>query len=131
MRRLSDAKWIGTKWRPRLATVVLAILIMVLALPLVGLFFFRLYENQLIRQTEGELIAQGAVLAAIYAQDVRDAGISPDKLGAPVEAESDGASRGDDSPTSRSSRASISPPTIFCRPGPPASPPPPIRSLRR
>ena len=83
MRRLSDRKWIGTKWRPRLATVVLAILIMVLALPLVGLFFFRLYENQLIRQTEGELIAQGAVIAAIYAQDVRDAGIAPDKLGAP------------------------------------------------
>jgi signal transduction histidine kinase len=98
MRRLSDRKWIGTKWRPRLATVVLAILIMVLALPLVGLFFFRLYENQLIRQTEGELIAQGAVIAAIYAQDVRDAGISQDKLGGPVEAENDDASRGDDSP---------------------------------
>lgn len=98
MRSLSDRKWIGTKWRPRLATVVLAILIMVLALPLVGLFFFRLYENQLIRQTEGELIAQGAVIAAIYAQDVRDAGISQDKLGGPVEAENDDASRGDDSP---------------------------------
>jgi signal transduction histidine kinase len=98
MRRLSDAKWIGTKWRPRLATVVLAILIMVLALPLVGLFFFRLYENQLIRQTEGELIAQGAVIAAIYAQDISDAGISPDKLGAPMEAESGDASRGDDTP---------------------------------
>ncbi|TGS89868.1 two-component sensor histidine kinase, partial [Mesorhizobium sp. M2D.F.Ca.ET.178.01.1.1] len=45
---------------------------------------FRLYENQLIRQTEAELIAQGAVLAAIYAEDVRAAGIAPDKLGAPV-----------------------------------------------
>ncbi|RWF52415.1 MAG: two-component sensor histidine kinase, partial [Mesorhizobium sp.] len=55
-----------------------------MALPLVGLFFFRLYENQLIRQTEAELIAQGAVLAAIYAEDVRAAGIAPDKLGAPV-----------------------------------------------
>ena len=31
-----------------------------MALPLVGLFFFRLYENQLIRQTEAELIAQSA-----------------------------------------------------------------------
>ncbi len=41
-----------------------------MALPLVGLFFFRLYENQLIRQTEAELIAQGAALAAVYAREV-------------------------------------------------------------
>lgn len=82
MRLTTSRKWIGRKWRPRLATVVVAILIMVMALPLVGLFFFRLYENQLIRQTEAELIAQGAAIAAIYAQDVRDAGIAPDKLGA-------------------------------------------------
>ena len=39
-------------------------------LPLVGLFFFRLYENQLIRQTQAELIAQSGVLAAIYAHEV-------------------------------------------------------------
>ena len=83
------------KWRPRLATVVVAILIVVMALPLVGLFFFRLYENQLIRQTEAELIAQGAVIAAIYAQDVREAGIAPDKLGAPMAVESSDASRSD------------------------------------
>ena len=65
------------KWRPRLGLVVLAILIIVMALPLVGLFFFRLYENQLIRQTEAELIAQGAALAAIYAGEVRDAAFRP------------------------------------------------------
>ncbi|MEP6566184.1 MAG: ATP-binding protein, partial [Mesorhizobium sp.] len=88
MQRVSARKWIGNKWRPRLATVVVAILIMVMALPLVGLFFFRLYENQLIRQTEAELIAQGAALAAIYAQDVRDAGIPVEKLGAPMAAAS-------------------------------------------
>ncbi|TIM04621.1 MAG: HAMP domain-containing protein [Mesorhizobium sp.] len=62
---------------------------MVMALPLVGLFFFRLYENQLIRQTEAELIAQGAALAAIHAQEVRDAGIPAEKLGAAVPADSD------------------------------------------
>ncbi|RWD04920.1 MAG: HAMP domain-containing protein, partial [Mesorhizobium sp.] len=89
MRRVSTQKWIGSKWRPRLATVVVAILIMVMALPLVGLFFFRLYENQLIRQTEAELIAQGAALAAIYAQEIRDAGIAIEKLGAAVPAERD------------------------------------------
>ncbi|MDF2389104.1 hypothetical protein JMG10_47280, partial [Nostoc ellipsosporum NOK] len=60
MRLTAPRKWIGRKWRPRLATVVVAILMLVMALPLVGLFFFRLYENQLIRQTEAELIAQGA-----------------------------------------------------------------------
>ncbi|RWP10674.1 MAG: HAMP domain-containing protein [Mesorhizobium sp.] len=62
---------------------------MVMALPLVGLFFFRLYENQLIRQTEAELIAQGAALAAIHAQEVRDAGIPAEKLGAAVPVDSD------------------------------------------
>jgi signal transduction histidine kinase len=42
----------------------------VVALPLVGLFFFRIYENQLIHQTEAELIAQSAVLAAVFAREV-------------------------------------------------------------
>ncbi|TPK58207.1 HAMP domain-containing protein [Mesorhizobium sp. B2-4-19] len=93
MRLTTSSKWIGRKWRPRLATVVVAILIMVMALPLVGLFFFRLYENQLIRQTEAELIAQGAAIAAIYAQEVRGAGIPPDKLGAPMPQADGGASR--------------------------------------
>ena len=82
-------RWLSKeRWRPRLATVVVAILVVVMALPLVGLFFFRLYENQLIRQTEGELIAQGAALAAVYAQDVRDAGITADRLGASLSAAS-------------------------------------------
>ncbi|ESX65112.1 ATP-binding protein [Mesorhizobium sp. M0027] len=84
MRRVSAQERIGSKWRPRLATVVIAILIMVMALPLAGLFFFRLYENQLIRQTEAELIAQGAALAAIYALEVREAGLAPEKLGTPM-----------------------------------------------
>ena len=83
-------RWLSKeRWRPRLATVVVAILIVVMALPLVGLFFFRLYENQLIRQTEGELIAQGAVVAAIYADAVRAAGIPPERLAAQVPAVQD------------------------------------------
>lgn len=81
-------RWLSKeRWRPRLATIVVAILIVVMALPLVGLFFFRLYENQLIRQTEGELIAQGAVVAAVYADAVRAAGIAPEQLGAPISAD--------------------------------------------
>ena len=70
------------KWRPRIGTVVLAILLTVMALPLVSLFFFRLYENQLIRETESELIAQGAVIAAIYASEARDAGMDAPELDA-------------------------------------------------
>lgn len=73
---------VKAKWRPRLVLVVLAILLAVMLLPLVGLFFFRLYENQLVRQTEAELIAQGAVVAAIYASEVREAAVSPNDLGA-------------------------------------------------
>lgn len=60
------------KWRPRLSFIVFTVLITVMALPLVGLVFFRLYENQLVRQTEMELITQSAVLAAVLEREVRD-----------------------------------------------------------
>jgi hypothetical protein len=49
-----------------------------------GCSSIRLYENQLVRQTEAELIAQGAVVAAIYAREVREAAVSPNDLGATV-----------------------------------------------
>ncbi|MGY8668122.1 ATP-binding protein [Bradyrhizobium sp. UFLA05-109] len=58
------------KWRPSLGLVIFAVLATVAVLPLVGLFFFRLYDNQLIRQTQAELIAQSRVIATIYAQEV-------------------------------------------------------------
>jgi two-component system, OmpR family, sensor histidine kinase CreC len=61
---------VRSKWRPSLAMIVGAVLTTVAALPLAGLFFFRLYENQLIRQTEAELIAQCAVLAALFEREV-------------------------------------------------------------
>ena len=54
----------------RLGLIIFAVLASVAALPLVGLFFFRLYDNQLIRQTQAELIAQSRVLAAVYAREV-------------------------------------------------------------
>ncbi len=56
------------KWRPALWMVVAAILAIVVALPLSGLVFFRLYENQFVRQTEAELIAQASAVAAFYGQ---------------------------------------------------------------
>jgi two-component system, OmpR family, sensor histidine kinase CreC len=58
------------KWRPTLGLIVFAVLSTVMALPLLGLFFFRLYDNQLIRQTEAELIAQGVVISAVFAREV-------------------------------------------------------------
>jgi signal transduction histidine kinase len=91
----------GLKWRPRIRFVVLAILLTVMALPLVGLFFFRIYENQLIRQTEAELIGQGAAIAAIYAQELRQAGLPPEKLGPEIAAVPDRSASADASPKYR------------------------------
>ena len=51
--------------------VVFAVLAAMLILPLAGLIFFRLFENELVRQTESELIAQSAVLAAAFSEQVR------------------------------------------------------------
>lgn len=55
----------------RLRNILLIVMLTVLALPLGGLYFFRIYENELVRQTEVELIAQSAVLAATYRQLMR------------------------------------------------------------
>lgn len=57
----------------RLRTIFLILSLLVLLLPLGGLFFFRLYENELVRQTELELISQGAALAASYKQQLKRA----------------------------------------------------------
>jgi signal transduction histidine kinase len=50
--------------RLRLRTILLGVLLFVAALPGVGAIFLRVYENTLVRQTEAELVAQGAVLVA-------------------------------------------------------------------
>jgi signal transduction histidine kinase len=54
-----------------LRNILLFVMLMVLALPLGGLYFFRIYENELVQQTELELISQAAVLSASYRQLVR------------------------------------------------------------
>lgn len=54
-----------------LRTILLFVMLMVLALPLGGLYFFRIYENELVQQTELELISQAAALSASYRQLVR------------------------------------------------------------
>jgi signal transduction histidine kinase len=58
------------KWRPSLSLIVFLVLASVLSLPLVSLYFLQIYQNQLIRQTEAELIAQSAALAAVFHREI-------------------------------------------------------------
>jgi signal transduction histidine kinase len=58
--------WLKARWpRLRLRTIVFATLFTVAALPGIAAMFLRVYENTLVRQTEAELVAQGAALAAV------------------------------------------------------------------
>ncbi|HZN91334.1 MAG TPA: HAMP domain-containing sensor histidine kinase [Myxococcales bacterium] len=68
--------------RPRLWMVFAAVGVTALALALLGLTWLRLYDDQLLRQTEGELIAQGVVLAEAYRAAVT-ARAPPADFGAP------------------------------------------------
>ena len=52
--------------RPRLWLVFAAVGLGALVLALLGLAFVRVYDDQLIRQTESELIAQGVVVSEVY-----------------------------------------------------------------
>jgi two-component system, OmpR family, sensor histidine kinase CreC len=72
------------RWRPSLGLIVFAVLAFVMVLPLIGLFFFRLYDNQLIRQTQAELIAQSQVFAAIFSREVEARRASGIALGAEI-----------------------------------------------
>jgi two-component system, OmpR family, sensor histidine kinase CreC len=79
------------KWRPTVGLIIFTALAAVAALPLIGLFFFRVYDNQLIHQTQAELIAQSKVLAAVFAREVESRRNSGIILGAelPPEARAD------------------------------------------
>ncbi len=50
----------------RLRTILMIVMLSILLLPLGSLYFFRFYENELVRKTELALISQSAVLSAIY-----------------------------------------------------------------
>lgn len=58
--------------RPRLRTILLILSLMILLLPLGGIAVLRLYENELIKQTESELISQSVLLASYYKQEYLD-----------------------------------------------------------
>ena len=58
--------WVGTWWpRLRLRTILFTVLLFAAAMPGIGAISLRVYENTLVRQTEAELVAQGAALAAV------------------------------------------------------------------
>lgn len=70
-------EWLKARWpRLRLRTIVFATLFAVAALPGLAAMFLRVYENTLVRQTEAELVAQGAALAAVAAVQWPGAGRS-------------------------------------------------------
>lgn len=54
-------------WWPalRLRTILFGVLLFAAAMPAIGAISLRVYENTLVRQTEAELVAQGAALAAL------------------------------------------------------------------
>ena len=62
--RLKD---IVAPWWPamRLRTILFGVLLFTAAMPGIGAISLRVYENTLVRQTEAELVAQGAALAAL------------------------------------------------------------------
>lgn len=62
VKRVAKRHWPALSIR----TILLATFVFVAALPGVGAVALRVYENTLVQQTEAELIAQGAVLAAAY-----------------------------------------------------------------
>lgn len=62
--------------RFKLRSILFAVSVVVLLLPLAGILGFRLYEGELVKQTEIELISQAAVIASAYRQELeRNAGI--------------------------------------------------------
>ncbi len=59
--------------RARLRTILIFINVVVLFLPLAGIGALRIYDSELIRQTESSLIAQGAFVQSIYRESLVEA----------------------------------------------------------
>jgi signal transduction histidine kinase len=58
--------WVGSWWPPlRLRVILFGVLLFAAAMPAIGAISLRVYENTLVRQTEAELVAQGAAICAL------------------------------------------------------------------
>jgi signal transduction histidine kinase len=62
----------GTR-NPRVRTIFLLVNLVVLLIPLGGIGALRLYQTELIRRTEAELISQGALLQSVYSDALMEA----------------------------------------------------------
>lgn len=60
-------------WRVSVRRVLFGVSLLFLVLPLGGIYFLRIYESALIRQTESELISQAAFVSALYRSELRQA----------------------------------------------------------
>ena len=69
------------KWRPSLSMVVVSMLIFILCLPITGIWLFRFYDSQLVRETEQELIVQGAFIEALMVEQLEKSLLSPSQRG--------------------------------------------------
>jgi flagellar basal body-associated protein FliL len=56
--------------RFKLRSILLVVSVVVLILPLGGIYFLRIYENELVKQTELELISQAALISAVYKREI-------------------------------------------------------------
>ncbi len=72
------------KRKYRLRTILLVVNLTVLILPLGSIFFFRIFENLLVRQTELELISQAAVISSIYKNQIVHSMFDPNSYGKPL-----------------------------------------------
>ena len=65
-------------FRPRIRTVLLIVNLAILALPLAGIAGLRIYENELIRGTEAQLLLQGTLVREMFLLAYREtAGTGP------------------------------------------------------
>ena len=72
------------KRKYRLRTILLVVNLTVLILPLGSIFFFRIFENLLVRQTELELISQAAVISSMYKNQIVHSMFDPESYGKPL-----------------------------------------------
>ncbi len=57
-------------FRPQLRTLLLLVNVLVLLLPIGGIALLKMYESELVRQTESALIGQAALLTSTYGQEL-------------------------------------------------------------
>lgn len=63
--------------RPRLRTILLAVNLLILALPLAGIGALRLYEDELVQGTEAQLLVLGAALRDLFVDEYASAAPEP------------------------------------------------------